>query len=203
MTLIGVLGGIASGKSLVSRRLADLGAQLLDADRIGHEVLREPAVKQALRDRWGPGIFSSDGEIDRRSVAEIVFGAPPDGPRELRFLEVLVHPRIGERIRKRLEDSRRTGQVRTWVLDAPLMLEAGWDRMCDVVVFVDAPRELRLQRACRRGWSEADFAARESAQQTLDAKRQRADVIFDNSSTVDHLYGQIDRFWQAIVSRDR
>ncbi len=198
MLLIGVAGGIASGKSLVARRLAALGADLLDADRVGHDVLREIPVKQAIRRRWGDGVFDQNGEVVRRAVAEIVFADSPSGPEEMDFLEKLTHPRIGGRIEEWIARSDRDGRFEKLVLDAPVMFEAGWDQVCDIIVFVDSPRELRLRRARQRGWAEADFAAREAAQHRLETKRERADVIFDNSSTLEHLYAQVDRFWQTL-----
>ena len=197
MILIGVVGGIASGKSLVSKRLVALGADLLDADRVGHDVLRESSVEQAIRDRWGDGVFDQNGEVDRRAVAEIVFA----DPQAMAFLEELTHPRIEGRMREWIARAVREGRFGKLVLDAPLMFEAGWGQMCDIIVFVDSPRELRLQRACRRGWAEADFQSREAAQQTLETKRKRADVILDNSSTLEHLYSQVDRFWQSLEHR--
>ena len=84
------------------------------------------------------------------------------------------------------------------VLDAPVMFKAGWEKLCDKILFVDAPRELRLARALRRGWSEADFDARESAQESLDVKRSHADVILDNSSSPEHAYAQVQRFWHSL-----
>ncbi len=197
MILIGVVGGVASGKSLVAKRLVALGADLLDADRVGHDVLRESPVKQAIRDRWGDGVFDPNGEVDRGAVAEIVFADPP----EMVFLEGLTHPHIGDRIREWIARSGRQRRFDRLVLDAPVMFEAGWDQVCDVIVFVDSPRELRLQRACRRGWAKANFEAREAAQQALEMKRKQADVVFDNSSTLEHLYSQVDRFWQSLEQR--
>jgi len=197
MILIGILGGVASGKSAVSDRLKTLGAVVLDADQLGHEVLREPEVKEELRRRWGEKVFEASGEIDRRRVAEIVFAAASQGKEELAFLEQLTHPRIRERLRKQLVDLKRTG-VRAAVLDAPVMLKAGWDRMCDFLLFVDTPRPVRLARARQRGWTEADFAAREAAQEPVEAKRRRAGTILDNSSSFDQLYAQVDRFWHSL-----
>jgi dephospho-CoA kinase len=198
MILIGLVGGVASGKSLVSGRLASLGARVLDADRIGHEVLREEAVKDAVRERWGDHVFGADGEIDRPSVARIVFAADPESHMELTFLESLTHPRIGQRLSEQLALwSCDQGNV-VAVLDAPVMLKSGWDEKCDTVVFVDASRDARLARARRRGWSEAEFLSREAAQQTLEAKRRRADVVIDNSTTLEHLYAQVDRFWLSL-----
>ena len=197
MILIGVLGGVASGKSEVSGRLRSLGAAVLDADRVGHAVLREAEVRRAVQRRWGEAVLDGAGEIDRRKVAEIVFAAVPESRAELTFLEQLTHPLIGQRLQEQLAELHREG-VRAAVLDAPVMLKAGWDRMCQRIVFVDAPRDVRLARARQRGWTEADFAAREAAQEPLETKRSRADVTIDNSLTRQHLFAQVDRFWQSL-----
>ncbi len=157
MVVIGITGGIASGKSLVAEQLAELGAVVLDADRVGHAVLREPAVRAALCARWGPGILDGDGEICRRVVAEKVFAPPPDGPRELAFLERWTHPRIAARIGKQLQELRQRGDLRAVVLDAPVLYKAGWDAWCDVIVFVEAAAAVRAARARQRGWSESQW----------------------------------------------
>jgi dephospho-CoA kinase len=197
MILIGILGGVASGKSEVSCRLRSLGAAVLDADRVGHAVLREAEVRQAVQRRWGEAVLDAAGEIDRRKVAEIVFAVAPESRAELTFLEQLTHPLIGQRLQEQLAELHREG-VRAAVLDAPVMLKAGWDRLCQRIVFVDAPRDVRLARARQRGWTEADFAAREAAQEPLETKRSRADVTLDNSLTRRHLYTQVDRFWRSL-----
>ncbi|HID76486.1 MAG TPA: dephospho-CoA kinase [Planctomycetaceae bacterium] len=196
--LIGLLGGVASGKSLVARELARLGAGLLDADRAGHEALGVERVKQAVRKHWGPGVFGADGEIDRARLSRIVFAAPPDGPRERRYLEQITHPEIGRILHRQAGEMASLG-VAVAVLDAPLLIEAGWDHCCDTLVFVDAPRELRLTRARKRGWSEEEFAAREEAQESLDVKRKRAHLILDNSGSVEQVRAQVERFWRTLV----
>lgn len=198
MILIGVAGGVASGKSLVSEQLASLGAEIFDADRNGHEVLREPEVKEAIRLRWGDGVFTAAGEVDRRKVAKIVFAPSPLGRDGLIYLEQLTHPRIGQRLQDRMAELARRGGTIAVVLDAPVMFKAGWDKLCGKILFVDAPRELRLVRAKSRGWSEMDFDAREATQESLDVKRGRADVIVDNSSSPEHTYAQVERFWRSI-----
>ena len=198
MILIGVAGGIASGKSLVSEQLTRLGAEVLDADRAGHDVLRDPEVTEAIRRRWGDDVFDAAGEIDRNEVAKIVFAPPPAGPEELTYLEQLTHPRIGQRLRERMITLAHGRQSLVAVLDAPVMFKAGWDKLCDKILFVDSPRELRLARAKSRGWSEAEFDAREAVQELLDAKRSRAEVIIDNSSSPEHTYAQVERFWRSL-----
>ena len=103
MKILGLLGGVASGKSLVARQLAELGAVVLDADRAGHEALRLPSVEEAARRRWGDAVFGPDGHIDRSRLAKIVFAPPPDGPKERKYLEKLTHPEIGRRLAAQAE----------------------------------------------------------------------------------------------------
>jgi dephospho-CoA kinase len=198
MILIGILGGVASGKSEVSQRLRTLGAAVLDADQVGHAVLREPEVRRALEQRWGPRILDAAGELDRRKIAEIVFAGTPESQAELTFLEGLTHPRIGRRLESQLAQWQRAG-VPAAVLDAPVMLKAGWDRLCQWIIFVDVPRPVRLARARQRGWTEAEFAAREAAQEPLEYKRSRADLTIDNAATLEQLSAQVDRFWQNLM----
>jgi dephospho-CoA kinase len=214
MKILGLLGGVASGKSLVARQLADMGAVVLNADRAGHEALRLPRVEEAARQRWGNKIFGPDGHVDRRSLARIVFAPPPDGPPERKFLEDLTHPEIGRRLLAQVEAIKTASSATNAVVDGPeggktapplaildaaLILEAGWDKLCDYLAFIDVPREMRMARALKRGWTEEDFTAREAAQESLDCKRPRADLIIDNSGSAEHTQAQVQRLWQFLV----
>lgn len=197
MLVIGIVGGIGSGKTLVAEELERLGAKVLDADRVGHAVLAEPEIRRILHDRWGDRVLRSDGQIDRRKVAEIVFAPSPDGPIELQYLEQLTHPRIRQRLENQIHDLTEQG-VRVAVLDAPVMMKAGWDKRCDKMVFVDAPRPVRLARCVSRGWSKQDYERREAAQQSLESKRERADVVIDNSGSRESTQQQVRRFWYTV-----
>lgn len=196
MRIIGILGGVASGKSAVAKQLVRLGAGILDADQTGHEVLRLPEVEAAARRRWGNAIFGPDGRIDRAQLARVVFGPGTEVQTERRYLEQLTHPEITHRIRQRVGSLAANEIV---VLDAALLLEAGWDQWCEKIVFVEAPCETRRTRAMARGWSEEDFAAREAAQESLDRKRARADVIIDNSGSVERTQAQVEQFWASLI----
>ncbi|MEX2186555.1 MAG: dephospho-CoA kinase [Pirellulales bacterium] len=210
MRVIGILGGVASGKSQVTRMLAELGCGVLDADRAGHEVLREIEVKKAIRDRWGEGVFNADGEVDRRAVAKIVFASPlaestkRERTRQVnderRFLERLTHGRISAALRRQADELIAAGRVKAIVLDAALLLEAGWDGMCDALVFVDAPQDDRRRRAATRGWSDTEFAAREAAQESLEAKRRRADFEIDNSVDLETLRDNVEQFLRKFLA---
>lgn len=197
MIVIGLVGGIASGKSSVAQAFGDLGAAIIRADEVGHAVLNEPAVQQAVRERWGDGVFAPDGSVDRKAIARLVFAPPPEGTQELRYLESITHPRIDQQIHQRIRQLSRD-RVRAVILDAPVLLEAGWARHCDRIVFVDVPREERVRRAASRGWTECQFAARESAQLPLAEKQKVADEVIDNSGQFDHTLPQIHHFWNSL-----
>ncbi len=197
MKIIGLLGGIASGKSLVARLLAGMGAGLLDADRAGHQVLRLPHIAAAARQRWGDAVFGPDGALDRCKIARIVFAPGEHGDKERKFLQELTHPEIGRLLSEQACQYANAGK-KAAVLDAALLLEAGWDKLCKMLVFVDAPLELRHDRALQRGWTTQDFIAREAAQLPIEQKRARADLIIDNSATVEYTQAQVERLWQSL-----
>ena len=198
MQVVGLLGGVASGKSTVARLLAEAGAGVLDADHAGHEALCLPEIEQAARSRWGESVFGVDGRLDRSRVAEIVFAPPPDGPRERRVLEQWTHPEIA-RIIRRQADALSAKSCPVAVLDAPLLLEAGWAKWCNMLVFVDVPRELRLARALQRGWTSADFEARERAQISVERKRARAHLTLENAGDMEEIRRQVARLWQSLI----
>jgi dephospho-CoA kinase len=199
MKTIGLVGGVASGKSLVARMLVELGAGLLDADRTGHAVLAADAdVQTALRERWGDAVFSADGSVARAAVARRVFAMDTGAELDRLFLEDLLHPRIGQRLKKLRDQYAAEGKPAV-VLDAPLLLEAGWGPMCDVVLMIDAARELRLERARQRGWTEAEFDRRERAQWPIEDKRREAHFLISNDGTDTQLREAVRDFWQQRV----
>jgi len=163
---------------------------VIDADRLGHEALEAPAVKDWLIARWGPGVLKPDGTANRRAIAGIVFRAPA----ELRALESVVYPVIGRRAEEEIAKAQADPRVRFAVLDAAVMLEAGWNGACDHLIYVDAPRGVRLSRlAARSGCSEADVAAREAAQWPAERKKARSDAVVLNDGPPERLQDRIDR----------
>lgn len=176
MIVFGVTGGIASGKSFVARELGELGAIVLDADRHARAALDDPSVQALLVERWGNAVHRSNGEIDRRAIADRVFGDSEAATEERRFLEGLVHPVVRERLRDELDAAKASGAPAA-VLDVPLLLESGWAEQCDVVLFADTPEAVRQQRAAERGWDARELARREAAQRPLGEKRAKADAV--------------------------
>lgn len=186
MLILGLVGGIASGKSIVANYLRDMGAIVLDADRAGHHVLREADVIAAIKSRWGDKVLDAHGQVNRREVAKIVFG--PAGTDERKFLEQLTHPRIEALLKAELDFIKNEPNPPPVVaIDAALLFEAGWDKLCDKILFIDAPRDLRLERAVTRGWSTEQFAAREAAQMPLADKAAKSHILIRNARTLQNL----------------
>jgi dephospho-CoA kinase len=202
MWVIGIVGGVASGKSLVSQNFARRGAEVIEGDRLGHEVLQEPEVITALRARWGDKILSASGEIDRRAVAQIVFAPTPTGKADLQFLESVTHPRISAKMRDKISELATQGAVDIVVLDAALLLEAGWDEYCDKILYVDTPELVRHARAAARGWTSEEVAQREAAQLPLDQKKNRADLVIDNSQSPAETARQVETIIQTLAAAE-
>ena len=200
MKILGLTGGIASGKSAVAKELARLGAVVLDADQAAHEAINLPSVQKTLIDRWGESVLDSDGQVDRGEVAQRVFADSPQAETELNFLEDTLHPRIREQFESELERLKAAGQKVT-VIDAPLLLEAGWQGLCDSLIFVDSPREARLQRAIQRNWTEAEFVKREACQMPIPQKRKLSTHLLDNSGSLADLRNQVVQIWTAITDQ--
>jgi dephospho-CoA kinase len=198
--VIGVVGGIGAGKSTAAAVLARRGGAAVNADALGHEALSLPAVKDQLVARWGPTVLKPDGTPNRRAIAGIVF----DNPAELAALEGLVFPHIRRRVVEEIVKAQADPAVRFVVLDAAVMLEAGWSEVCDRIVYVDAPREVRLARlTARSGWSADEVTAREAAQLPLDEKRARADAVLVNDGSPEKLQEQVDRLLADWGLRDQ
>ena len=191
MVVIGLVGGVASGKSFVASCFEELGASILDADKIGHEVLRQSEVISAICAQW-PDVQLIDGQVDRASLANIVF----NGSNELSLekLEDITHPIIGKRIEERLRMLRSTGCKAT-VLDASVLIKAGLQRQCDKIVYVNVDLETRKKRAACRGWSAGELEKRERFQTPVEQKREFASDVLDNFDLPEETRKQVSALW--------
>lgn len=193
MLVLGLTGGIGSGKSTVSEALEEHGAVIVDADRIVRE-LQQPGepVFESMVEAFGDGIVAEDGTLDRQAVADVVF----HDDEALQTLNGIVHPAVGERIMGRLAELAETDEV--VILDVPLLVEKSrYDTACTIVVDVDP--EIAIQRLVEhRGFSEDDARARVARQASRDERLARADVVLDNSGTVEELRAQVDELWRRI-----
>jgi dephospho-CoA kinase len=193
--LIGLTGGIGSGKSTVSALLARRGAEIIDADAITRE-LQQPGtpVFQAMVERFGTAIVAPDGNLDRQAVADIVF-TDSDA---LADLNRIVHPAVGAEIARRLEEEAATDHL--VVLDVPLLVESGRDDMAGVVV-VDVDTEVAVRRLVEhRGMREDDVRARIGRQASREDRLARAAVVIDNSGSLEDLEAAVDAAWPQLVA---
>lgn len=194
--MVGLIGAIGAGKSTVADRLRTLGATVIDADGTGHDVLRIPSVRDQLTQAFGPRILGADQEVDRKVLGSIVFAEASERAR----LESIVHPAMLEEFRRLISSAWADPSVPMIVLDAAILLEVGWDQVCDRIVFVDAPRETRLDRLVQnRGWSEEELDRRERAQWSNERKKARADVIIENVGTKEECQQKVDRLYREWV----
>jgi dephospho-CoA kinase len=192
--VVGLTGGIGSGKSTVSALLAAKGAVVVDADAVVHELQRPgTAVFEAMVDRFGNGIVAADGSLDRSAVADIVFNDPD----ALADLNGIVHPAVGAEIVRRMDELSTTDAV--VVLDVPLMVESARGYPVAGLIVVDVDPEVALRRLVeQRGMREDDARARIARQASREERRARADVVIENSGSLDDLAAQVDRAWRWI-----
>jgi len=215
MITIGLIGRIGAGKSTVARRFGEHGAVVIDADALAHEVLGEPDVLAEIAARFGPGVLSATGGVDRARLAGAVFGPTPLHAAALEALEAIVHPRVHRRIEAALDAVRKAteaaGRTDTLVvLDVPLLVRAGWDRVCDHLVVVACEDAVRRERLARRGVSSEQQAARDAAweatgqsgsgESTAGARRARIFAV-DTSRDLAYTHGQVDRIAGELMRR--
>jgi dephospho-CoA kinase len=195
MILVGLTGGIGSGKSTVSARLASRGAVIIDADAITREVqLPGSDVVKELAERFGPEVLAADGSLERQALANIVF----TDPEALKALNAIVHPAVGREMNRRMIEQRATTNV--VVLDIPLLTENPREGLQGRIV-VDVPVETQVQRlVAHRGFDEADARARISRQASREDRLAKADFVVDNSGSPEDLDAQIDRLWDWLIS---
>lgn len=191
-TLIGLTGNIACGKSTVLHRLAQLGAHTIDADQLIHSMLKRGGAAYApVVAEFGAQILEDDGEIDRRALGMIVFSDPD----RLRRLEEIEHPIV----RDLIDADIKGAAEQVVVVDAIKLIESGWADKCDTVWAVTCRREQQVERLVRtRGYSLEEAETRIDAQSPQADKVARADVVIDNSGTIEDTYRQVDAAWQAL-----
>jgi len=194
MRIIGLTGGIGSGKSTVSAMLQELGATVVDADEGARAVVEpgQPALME-IRERFGDDVLGADGALDRDRLADVVFA--DDGAR--RDLNAITHPRVRAWMAGQMQVAAAAGAA-TVVLDIPLLFESGLTAGLDDIVVVWCPPETQVARAVGRGLREEDVRARIAAQMPLDEKRERATAVIDNSGTPDQTRAQVEVFYRGL-----
>lgn len=196
--VVGLTGSIGAGKTTAAGMLREMGCVVVDSDAEAREALDRPEVRETVASWWGPGVLDASGKVDRRAVGAIVFERPEERAR----LERLVHPLVRKSRAAFIERAAAEG-ASVVVVDVPLLYEAGVDRECDAVVYVDAPREERLRRVAARGWTEAELARREAAQRPVAEKKGRADERVENAGTEEELRRALAAVLGRIQARPR
>ena len=191
--VIGLTGPIAGGKSSAAQLLADRGAEVIELDTVGHELLAEPAVRAEVDAAFPEAAGAADQAELRRRLGALVFADPP----RLARLEAILHPRMCARVRDRVAARRASGRGGTLVICGALLYEMGLDQACDEVVVVDAPPEARAERArAARGWDRNELSRREARQLPAAVKRGRADYVVDNDRGLEDLAAGLAAIWE-------
>ncbi|MEE9394685.1 MAG: dephospho-CoA kinase [Planctomycetota bacterium] len=199
--VVGISGGIGSGKSTVSRLFAECGAAALNADEAARAVTDQPEVKAALRRRFGDGIFAEDGGVDREILASRVFDTtdPAASLWERTALEAILHPAVREHLDRRLAQLRLDGRDLV-VLDVPLLFQSKYQDECDHIVFVQTKQETRRQFVAKRGWTAEELDRREAAQTPLEDKKRQSTEIIENDGDVVRLRAQVQAIFRKLTA---
>ena len=196
--VIGIAGGIGSGKSFIAKLFGELGALVISSDDQVTDAYRDEEVRRTLRKWWGDDVIRPDGEINRRLIGGKVFADPAERKR----LEELLHPRVHAARERAMAAAANNPGVVAFVWDTPLLFETDLHEQCDAVVFVDAPLQIRLARvAATRNWDAAELARRENSQWGLDRKRNFADYVISNTAGEDVARGQVQDVLSRILAK--
>ncbi len=196
--IIGIIGGVGSGKSTVAAEFAKLGCKVIDADKIAHDLLEEKAAREKIVGLFGQIILDSAGKIDHKKLADVVF-ADAD---KLSSLNKIIHPLVLRQAEELIKQYNCQNEVRAIVLDMPLLVEVGWAKRCDKLIFVDCKRQLRVDRAKKMGVSdENQLKIRENFQISLDNKVAIADNAVDNNSDFSALARQVTDIFSYIMGK--
>ncbi len=194
--VIGIVGGIGSGKSTVAAEFAKLGCKIIDADKIAHELLERNPVKEKIVASFGQAVLDSAGKIDHSKLADIAFSDAD----KLSALNKIIHPFVLKRAQELINQYNCQNQVKAIVLDMPLLMEVGWVKRCNKLIFIDCRPQLRTDRAKKMGiFNENQQKIRENFQISLDNKANTADNIIDNNSGFSELTEQVADIFSCIM----
>jgi dephospho-CoA kinase len=199
--LVGIVGGVGAGKSSVVRNVKSLQLHFIDADRIGHEQLTVKKIKDQIVKTFGTQVLDSSGDISRPDLAAQVFGDSSEKQDKRKQLNTIVHPAIRSEIRRQINSAPQDADA--IILDAALLLEAGWADECNAVIFIDTSLEQRRKRVAEtRGWSAEELQRREASQLSLEEKRRRSDFCVDNSGDISVAAHQMEQALIKIIADD-
>ena len=196
--IIGLLGGMCAGKTTAAKEFAKLGCAVINADEITHQLLDEKDVRSKIVKVFGKEILDEKGTIDRHQLANRVFGDKD----KLSKLTGVLHPKVMAKVEELIARFEKVPAARAIVLDIPLLLEVGWEKKCDYVIFIDCKPQIRLERAKKMGIFDADqLKIRENLQISLDKKKLIADNVINNNSDISGLSKQIACLFSSIMDK--
>ncbi len=200
--VIGIVGGVGAGKSSVVGRVTGFRLFVIDADRVGHQQLTDPQIRDQIVNVFGNQVLNASGQISRPDLAAEVFGDSSDQKQKRQLLNEIVHPAIQKEIRRLMKSAPQDADA--MVLDAALLLEAGWAEECDAVIFIDTPVEDRQKRVAEtRGWSADEHTRREASQWSLEKKRKLSQFVVDNSGTPEEAAHQMEQVLKRILQHHK
>ena len=197
--IIGILGGIGSGKSTVSAEFVKLGCGLIDADKIAHELLEEKSVKEKIVNLFGNDILDSCEKINHKKLADIVF----NDYQKLSMLNGIIHPLVLKKAEELIEEFNQQKQTKAIILDMPLLLEVGWEKHCNKLIFIDCDEKIRADRVKKMGFNKNQLKIRENFQISLDKKASIADNTVVNNSGFSTLVKQVADIFSYIMDNSR
>lgn len=196
--VIGIVGGIGSGKSFIADLFGELGCLVIKSDQQVYAAYRTTRVIQTIRSWWGNDVFTSDGQVDRTAIATRVFQDPAQRKR----LEELIHPIVSQLRDQLMQEAAANPALRAIIWDTPLLYEVNLDKQCDAVVFVDSPLEIRLKRVRQtRNWDQQQLLQRENSQLGLDKKKNLAQYIVDNTADAAFARRQVETVLSRILTK--
>jgi dephospho-CoA kinase len=196
--IIGIAGGVGSGKSFVARMLGEMGGVVISSDELAHKAYELAEVKATLRQWWGDEVFDADGQVNRRAVGAKVFSDESSRRR----LEELIHPIVARQRAQIMEAQKNNPSALAFIWDVPLLFETDLNRQCDAVLFVEAPQAVRDRRVAQsRGWGAAQRQIRENLQMPLDKKKELSDYTLDSTADAADFRDQVQSVFTRIVAR--
>ncbi len=199
VTVIGITGGIASGKSTVAKMLRSLGASVINADNIFHQLINTREIKNKICKKWGNNIQDKDGKINRRALGKIVFADKG----KLLALNKIIHPKVIKQIKSQIAELTVKDKANVIVLDAALLVESNLTNLCDILLFVDSKKQICTKRAQKsRKWPLHETTKREKFQYSMREKRGMADIIINNNLSKVNTFNQVKDFWNQFITKN-
>lgn len=197
--VIGITGGIASGKSTVAKMLRSLGASVINADNICHQLINTEEIKNKISKKWGNNIQDKDGKINRRTLGKIVFADKG----KLLALNKIIHPKVIKRIKSQIAELTVKDKANVIVLDAALLVESNLTNLCDILLYVDAKKHICKKRAQKsRKWPLHETTKREKFQYSMREKREMADITINNNLSKVNTFNQVKDFWNQFITKN-